>query len=300
MRYILAALALALLSCDSHGGWGPSNCGPVGPLLSGQVTTWQWKLNPGRDDQIDLYRNGQSVGSFFTDEGKYFVYNGGQWGQATSPPVAIPGHLLSQAQDRAKFFFGVQQEKLDLTEKFTRNGRSISYREAIQSLLGNAKDGLHDDSNKKHLTFIGKDASKAEFYRGLVNTGQGANPWKDYRIQVYDASRKIDREMLTPFRLENDQQFQQTGGVVYFQECDKNGCGKVLAAFYGDASVEEMKEGLRKVDPNFDPNRNPNPNKPKKPGPDGGGASSSKPIDLAPFLALGGLAAGAGVFYRKD
>lgn len=300
MRFLLAVFCLALLSGDSPGGWGPSNCGPVGPFLAAQVDTWQWKLNPGREDQIDLYRNGRSVGSFFTEEGQYFTYNGGLWGEATSPPVAVPAHLVSQARDRSKFFFGVNQEKLDLKEKFTRNGRSISFEEVIQSLLGNAKDGLHDDSHKKHLTFIGKSGDMANTYRILTTQGGGPHLFKDYRVQVYDASRKIDKEMLAPFRLDADEQFQKTGGVVYFQECGPNGCGKVLAAFYGDASLEEMKEGLRKVDPNFDPNRNPNPNKPKKPGPDGGGASASKPIDLAPALVLGGLVAGAGVFYRKD
>ncbi len=300
MRYLLAALCVGLLSCDSHGGSGASNFGPVGPLALAQADCFEWKLNPTREDQIDLYRNGQSVGSFFLDDGTYYTYNRGTWGNATNPPVTVPPRLLALAQDRQKFFFGVQPEKLDATEKFTRKGKTISYEEAIQSLLGNSKEGLHDDSHKKHLTFIGKDAAKAENYRKLTDTASGGLLFKDYRIQVYDASRKIDREMLAPFQLEADEEFQKTGGVVYFQECDKNGFGKVLAAFYGDSDLEEMKEGLRKVDPNFDPKKNPNPNKPKKPEPNDGGASTPKPIDLAFPLAIGGIAAGAGLFYRKD
>lgn len=300
MRLLATALCLGLLCLDVGASWGTSQGCQLTPIAAPMPVSYEWKQNQGRADQVDLYRNGQSVGSFFTTEGKYYTYHRGTWGQAVQPPVNVPAWANRQAEDEGRYFFGLVPEGLSQEEKFTRKGKEITHGEAVKALKETSAGQLEDDSKHPHITGIGKDTQAAGELRKILEGAAGKKACPGCRIQVYDLSRNVDKVMMEPFQLDKDEEFQRAGSVVLFQGPGSEGRAKVLYSVYGSPGTEEMSEGLRRIDPNFNPNKTPRKGDGKKK--DGANVEPSQAAscNLGPFLVLGTAGALGAALRRKE
>lgn len=294
MRCFLSFLCLFALIGLVDAGPRYSGCsGGECQLLPASVR-WEWRAPKDAPNQVNLFKDGVPVGTFFRDEGVYYPWNGKAWLQAATVPSDVPEGLAGDPLHMAYKFFGVNEQKIDTRERYILNGKQVSREKALQTLPVMKQSTLADDSKNRHLTGIGRDTATAKKLQEVLSSQDLVNPLKGLRVQVYDLSHAVDKEMIAPFRLELDEAFQQAGSVVICQDAEGDGGGKVLGTWHGVPTAEEVMEGLRRINPDHNPNKSPpaipkKPPQPSKPSPGVGGEVSLSPFLFAGALGLAGV-----------
>lgn len=195
----------------------------------------QYEWRPFADDinQAALYHNGRQVGAFHLLEDYYRPLDPatGRWGGRCQPPFEPPRRN-----------FGLVRDKIRDGDHYSLNGREVS-KEQIQQVLGDPDHKVSDDSGKPRLTVIG-----APSWRSIVQDDLSQHPalaaWKD----------KIVAAWYPPDHWAIARQGFQTGGnpTIYLQAPD----GTVLHRqddYRGGPA--ELAEVLRKLDPNYRPEK---------------------------------------------
>lgn len=301
MRLAFSILSLLLMTNLSFGQCSNGRC--IVPEYHPAVVVHQqyWRVWPDNPQQAFLQVGERTIGGYDLVSDEYRPYHNGVWGEPTQAPVAMPVSSKFFQARQAQLPTGVDPGVLDGPESYTRKGVRVTRQEALHAVIHTAAAGIPDDVKMRHLTIVCKDASgkaKAEEAIASLSMAQAVKP---FRLQMYDASRKVDQIMLEPFRLDQDEQFKETGKLWLVQEAEENGKGKVLLTMYGEPGQDAVLEALRGVDPNYvppkkappvDPNKD--KDKDKKGGKDtpkkGDGAQRGEYVAL-PYLATGALAA---------
>lgn len=163
------------------------------------------------------------------------------------PPAPVVKPLPIERQ----YYFGV-----DESHKASRDTYKVGDVEVTRDELSGAMDGdssnlLPADSSKPHLSLFGRDEKTRSELETLMKSADAAPLKEAYRVQVYDASHKIDREMVGGFNVETDKRFLDSGRVAVLQPASKTGEAKVLGALFAFNSAGDVAEWVPKVDPNF-------------------------------------------------
>lgn len=260
-------------------------------LAQGQLAQSQYSWKDAGTGQFDLFKNGKPIGSYFNADGKYFPWDGQHWGKESPCPATPPSLTLYKGQ----FLFGVDESKLTNVERFIcPRGYEVT-RDTILELL--TTSNFEDDSKKRHLTIVCKDG----LCKKLVEKDCAAEMRilsKSCRPQVYDYSRLVDREMLSPFKVATDKRFLTAGAMLILQEPeDEEGLGKVVLQAYG--STQDFVDALRKINPDWPPDQK----KPVPPPPSPTPAPESPHVEPEPnhnvLLIVGGMIVAALILRRK-
>ncbi len=263
MRLIFSLLALLLLAAgDTHAGWGPAGCPPVGRLVIAQPpATYRWVHREDTPDQTFLYLGAKQIGTYSYATGFYLPIIGNQWGKAAKSPIAPP--LNGPAAAVAPPLFGVDRSQLTGHEDFSASGKKCTEAEAHQ-MIGAA---LRDDSKAGQVSIFERDAGKRKTLREAIERApelQGSS--NGAKVQVYDPEARPNKEILAPFRLDTDERFRTTGFKMVAQAAPVGPDGTSKAeSWYELDGVKTVIEAVRKVDPNYNPNVNPIPTLPSLP-----------------------------------
>ena len=142
--------------------------------------------------------------------------------------------------------FGIEQEKLDQTERYWLNGMALTSKQASK-ILGNAAV-LPDDSNLGRITLIGSKEDCNAVHNDLVNH-PALLPYKaKYLLQSYQPGDWAVKNV----------GFDVSGSprIVVQEAPNAKGVARVLhsQADYADGP-EGLANALRKADPNYDPTK---------------------------------------------
>jgi len=229
-----------------------------------------WSKHPDTGDQWNLIQKqfcdgktcfpARQVGAFTPSDGLYReISKEGKWSEPKAPPIPPPakqtGAVGQLPDDDGKKNFGVDPGKRAKRDKVTYQGREITQAEAHQILDGGNSYAVPDDASKPHLTIATKGAAEREKIERDLMAPEAAPLLERYRIQVYDASRKVDGEILKPFTLERDPRFQKDGTVCYLQEPQSEGASKVICAVGGWHGPAPLLAAVRSADPTWDPSK---------------------------------------------
>lgn len=210
------------------------------------------------------------------------------------PPVVKPPLVRFEEEKEPDLFFGVDHAKRAGRERCVVNGREVSSAYCL-SLFSESGGAIPDDGGKMHLTLIGRDAAEWRRLYAMAASDAFKHLWEKYRVQTYDASNPVDKEMLLPFKLSDDVKLAKTGSVALLQPASTSGSAKVIWEMWQVADAGQVVEGVRKVDPEFDPNKQPGPNvKPTPGGPSETSAFAAAAAGgvLVAVLAFGWIASG--------
>lgn len=254
--------------------------------------TYEWRQAEEAPSQHMLLCNGECVGGWCDSAQHFRSYSRGVWGTpADRAPITPPKGYASRTKRVVSHVgddepqemppTGVDPSKLAVREKWTLSGREIDGPTAMALLQKSFESGgLSDDTSKRHLTLIARDAEGAKTARKAL-ADLGAEALKYFRVQVYDLSRTVDQVMLAPFKMDADERFKKTGFVAIVQEpADVSGKGRVLVGVY---EPSKLAEAVRNPDPNWDPNKTPTPKTPTPPAPIPPGPTPPTPVPPAPI-----------------
>jgi hypothetical protein len=222
VRTLLFTLALVLL------GTAPAAAG------------YEWRPFADEPAQVSLWLDGVQVGAYHLVEDYFRPLDPrtGKWGPRCGPPVPPPARN-----------FGLVPGRIQAGEHFYLNGREVSRTDAHRVLAEN-DPRIPDDPRRWHLTVIGEPADREPVLRDL-KTHPALRPWQDrLAVQGYD-----------PAHWAVTRQGFHAGGrpTVYVQAAD----GTVLHRqddYRGGA--EALAEALRRIDPNYRPDRDPDRRRP--------------------------------------
>lgn len=141
--------------------------------------------------------------------------------------------VFSPASDG--YNFGVEFDKIDKSPKYTRNGKEVTKRQAIEAV-----GKVNDDTGKLRLTVIGPDADRKAVLADIAKA-----PWRDsVLVQDYPPDHWTMRVG-----------FVTTGKpTIYVQTAD----GKVKHRQDDYAGgIDRLTEAVRKADPNYKPDADP-------------------------------------------
>lgn len=229
-------------------------------------------------------------------------YPGDLWGPASTPPIRpryrpdVWEHMKNQPcgppdgvvpaapQKQEKLPTGVIRDQLATGERFTHNGRSVDRQELIQLIEAKVdQSNIKDDSHKDILMAQSADPKKREAFVKVFNS---------------DPAFSVIRQKATCWECAPDDWSLDVGhvkgeGVVTLTRFD----GQILARVQVKdiANANEIVGEIRKVNPNYDPNKDPTPVNPT-PSPAIPGMGNVKPMNVA---VLGALAVAAYFFVRK-
>lgn len=218
----------------------------------------RWKEWPGYSDQVALVdASGQQVGLYSYKDRKFWPRKDGKWGDPCDPPIAIPPQPLAAN-------YGVDTDKMDGKRKYYRQGNEVTREQAYGAF------DLPNDSGKLRVTVIGD--GREQVVKDLGDHPALAVYKGQYLLQAYAPDHWAVK----------DAGFVTSGKpTIYIQKPD----GKVLHR-QDTYSAESLADALRKVQPNYQPAKDPNVNNPLQPL--SGITDRIKDIPL-PVLALGGL-----------
>jgi hypothetical protein len=201
---------------------------------------YEWRPFADEPAQVALWLDGVQVGAYHLVEDYFRPLDPWtrQWGPRCQPPVPPPARN-----------FGLVPARIQAGEHFYLNGREVSRADAHRVLGGN-DPRIPDDSGRWHLTVIGAPADREPLLHDL-KTHPALRPWQDHLVvQGYD-----------PEHWAVTRQGFRAGGrpTVYVQAPD----GAVLHHqddYSGGA--EALAEALRRIDPNYRPDRDPDRRRP--------------------------------------
>ena len=237
-RNSILSLSLCFSSCTlspALAAWGSNGCGAVAP------TDYEWRYVSYAETA--LYRNGKQIGNYNYESDVYRdLQSNGTWGPVVRGKFGCkcggicrcdPCDCVDCKCGNDKPFFGVDSTKLcrDGVCRHYLNGKQVPRHEALAALQ------LSDDSTKPFVTFIG------EGRESLVNAFKETPESTKCRVNSYPAdSWYVKPGFVT-----------QGKPTVYIQ----NSKGEVL--YRGDnPSLETITTEVRKVDPSYDPSKDPN------------------------------------------
>lgn len=191
---------------------------------------YEWRAFPDDASQVALWHNGRQIGGYHLLEDYYRPLDAatGRWGERCAPPVDPPRRN-----------FGLAQDKIRDGDHYSLNGREVS-KEQIQQVLGDSK--VPDDSGKLRITVIGDPN-----WRSVVEDFARHPALASYKDKVVAAWYAPDHWAIAR------QGFVTSGRpTIYVQAPD----GTVLHRqddYQGGA--EALAEALRKIDPNYRPEK---------------------------------------------
>lgn len=218
---------------------------------------YRWVRRADTADEVYLYQGGRQVGGYSFTTGFYRPYNNGNWGAHAVAPVRPPFGDLPVTKEGN--FFGVESKQFPDYDKVWQGNTIYSHAEA-KRLMGETMD---DISKQPHLTIVDGDASRRKKIVADFEAAKEANTFpKAVRVQVYDTAKNAPRLLMAPFQLERDERFRKSGVAMFAQApAGKDGTAKVESV-YGVATPAAAVELLRKIDPRYDPNKQPTPSIP--------------------------------------
>lgn len=196
--------------------------------------------------------------------------------------------------------FGVDRSKISPRDTYSAKGKPITRVAAMEAI---AQDKLTDDTKKWNLTVYSSDAAKR---KKVVDDWASAPELKQWtsliHLRDYDPTTQTNKLILEPMQLDRDTKFAKSDFMLSLcSPGDSNGQATYYVAYeYPGAVALAQIFQLRKVDPNYDPNKNPPlvplpPDiKPLSPGP----SPVQTNVPLA-ILAAGAAAVGTTLLKRK-
>jgi hypothetical protein len=180
--------------------------------------------------------------------------------------------------------YGINTENLPSDNAYTKNGKPVTRREAFQLVTGG---GVDNDNNQPWIVAVG-DAAFLSKFRSL---------WQSLPSETRS---KFNLQTYTP-----DNWGASGVGYASGVTCTKpdNGSGKAVVQwrFRELPSIEQLTEGLRKADPNYRPDADPDPAKPKPKTPSGPDGNPINP--QTPTIPIMWVIVGIGIvilLIRKD
>lgn len=253
MRLSFCLASLILLSCYSCGPFGAGEKKPC-PNCSFAQEPRTWYRHQGDSKHWYLYYGNQLLGCAEEPSGRYWPHLGnGQYGGPTRAPSPFPFKVDFRLPDGSRPLFGAEPYRPSPSDRYSVQGNSVPREFAYRAIDGRPNATIPDDGKKPFLTVVVRNQEQRKNLESAFAQQQFAALKERYRVQVYDTSGKIDREMLKPFKLEEDERFQRDGRACYLQE-PGDGRSKAYAAFYNWSSPTELIEGVRKIDPDWKPN----------------------------------------------
>jgi hypothetical protein len=190
-----------------------------------------------------------------------------------NPPVSPPPAAAPESAKPRVENFGVDVSKLGKGPRYIHNGREVTRGQALEAIEGK----LPDDAQLPRLTVIGPEAERKAVLADIASHAALA-PYKGrFVVQGYDPSHWAVQGFVT-------------GGkpTIYVQRPD----GKVLHRQDDYRGPEALAAALRKVDPSYDPAKDPDATRPK------GLPFDAKDVPLWAWLA--GAGAVLLILSRKD
>jgi len=269
-----------------YGQWGTSDCGPVGParisrlsptrisrlqhesggaapvLFDVPVTSVvgdgnEWRLLSGDENRVYLYRHGVQVGGWDKLEKRWMDYDaaGNHWKDGY-PPWHVDSISGNKNGATGQAFFGVDRTKVPQTETLWINGHRVNGK-SIQEALG--ADMLSDDSSKPRITLAGTKDICDRVLLDMKSHADMASMSGKFLVQAY-------RPGAWPTEV-----FRRPAGEEFFLSISgppdkKSKCIEyhLQTAYEGpERLAQAMNSVLRRIDPNYDPNKTPDLVKPK-------------------------------------
>jgi hypothetical protein len=219
--YTLALVCLALASSQAGGGEP------------------YWKPFTNDRDCIGLYRDGKQIGLWQFSTGKLRTYDGHAWGQAGP----VPEDYLNLKG--APPIFGVSWGKIGSGPSY-RVGDLPTTKEGALAMLEKEK-GIPDDAGKPRLVVIGAEAECKQVVDDLASH-PSLVPFKD---KVVIHQYRPDHWHVTQVGYQRDGH-----PTIYCQAAD----GRVLWRLDSyQGGPEELATGLRRLDPNYKPEKDRKP-----------------------------------------
>lgn len=270
LAFLLTLIVLIMLSLCANGAWGaPSE--PVGSRRSLVAVKfepeprYEWKPSPTRPNQIDLFKNGVQVGGYDLVERQYYAkpLRQGGWWEKSEPPIAPPGPgFLGRVEADGTVNQGLQVEKLTplpAGDSLLRVGNQ-EYRgdDALRLIEGNRASPLGDDSAKPWVVIWDKDAGRRRRIVDDLKQHPKLAPFRE-KIKVQDADPSGGFAWAAkPYKLDQDVEFQRSGLAILFTAAGTDRAKALHAVYdYGPDGPEQVYAGLRKIVPDYDPNKVP-------------------------------------------
>lgn len=164
----------------------------------------------------------------------------------TVPPAPVVSPLPIDRQ----YFFGVDESKKCNRDRYTVGSVEVTRSELDGTMIGDSPGILPNDSGKPHLTLFAKDEPTRKQLETIVASADAAELRDAYRVQVYDVSASVDREMIGGWSLDRDKRFVDSGRVAVLQSPSETGEGKVYGALFAFQTAKDLVESVPKFDPN--------------------------------------------------
>jgi hypothetical protein len=217
------------------------------PLLTDKHYVYDGQMqHAGRTAEFQLpLRAGANLEHSLEFRGQELLLDG-------KPVVALSSGKQQQAgpNGEAVTNFGLCPERIHQGEagRIHFNGHLVSARS-----LGDPTT-VFDDANKPFVTIFTSRPEQRDAALKLLEPHS-----KQFRLNVYDPARKEHQWALGPFKLDQDREYRKTRFKVLFQgPPERDGRGQELYSAY-EPSPELLSQGLRKIDPHYDPNPKPTP-----------------------------------------
>lgn len=270
---ILTISMLFYCGCTAQAGWGGGSCGTVSVAPSSVVVSDspEWRAVPGDDDQIALLRGGVQQGNYCLSNGFYRPLVNGEWGVKQSSPVAVPawaaarlkgvcrlcecgdsckcsgksgGCCQCEKAGRSDPNFGLDKDRIGQDRFDSVNGREVTRRELFQHLT--AAD-VPADSGKLRLTVIGV----VEDCRKVIADMESNPALTRFRDQIAIQEYRPEEWPVQPGFVRDGKP------VIYLQS--PNGEVPMRGVVYPgpDALAKALPAAIRRVDPSYDPEKDP-------------------------------------------
>lgn len=217
-------------------------------LASAAAAAYQWRTFAEDANELSLWKDGVQLGNYQIREKRYYpLLASGHWGDPCTPPFPPPydATATGSIDSDGTINFGVDRKRLPAAGKHLLDGKEVSREELLQAIV---EPSFPDDSALPSLTIIGPEALRSKVLNDLQSSPFLA-PWKE-RIKVRDYGP--DHWAV------KEAGFVTTGRpTLYCQAPD----GTVLHRQDEYRGPQALAEVLRKVDPVYQPERDPDLNK---------------------------------------
>ncbi len=163
------------------------------------------------------------------------------------PPAPV---VLPLPIDR-QYFFGVDESHKASRERYLVGDVEVTREELRGAIDGDSPSLLPEDAGKPHLTLLARDDVTRKQLETVVASAEALPLRERYRIQVYDLSHAVDKEMVSGYRADTDARFLESGRVAIVQPASATGQAKVLGAVFAFADGKQLVEAVPKIDPGF-------------------------------------------------
>jgi len=274
MKYLLPVLVFSLclvaIAPAPIKGWGGGGCptadpvGPTLPVVTSPSTPYTWEAWTSQGPGVWKLRDrsdGNCAGCYRADDGHYYPWLGnGVWGEPTTPPINPPAAPLT----------GVVSDRIPPGVR-SINGHPVTAA-VEEATLTSAGGTLTDDSNKPFLVVVGTkdecDAVENDLTtRPELSALRSGVLFQSYRPNEWPVGNLY------------------AGGHpdIVLEDHSGNVLGR-LSSYPGP-------DGLRKIDPNYNPSLDPNPLAPP--------AASTSDLTSNPLVWIGLVGVGVVLYLHS-